>query len=182
MPVLVDTRIIGGVSGAAIGGALGAMAGGRKLTVGAAIGAAIGAACGHAIEKRKAEPRLRTFEDVGREDAIFRAAAEQEMKTVDYHKEADVLRSFFIGQRRAKLESSCEKLKATAKLESARGIFQPWATAPPDQLGAAIQKVVDDLEAPHLLPTGIARRLESGVDASCFGLFTLLAHPAFDME
>ena len=78
MPALVDTRIIGGVSGAAIGGALGVLSGGRKFAVGATIGAAIGTACGHAIEKRKAEPRLRTFEDVGNEDAIFRAAAEEE--------------------------------------------------------------------------------------------------------
>ena len=182
MPALVDTRIIGGVSGAAIGGALGVLSGGRKFAVGATIGAAIGTACGHAIEKRKAEPRLRTFEDVGNEDAIFRAAAEEEMKTVDYDTEADVLRSFFIGQRSAKLENSCEKLQATAKLESTRGIFQPWATATPAYLAVAIQKVVEDLEAPHLLPTGIARRLDSGVDAACFGLFTLLAHAAFDLE
>jgi Na+/glutamate symporter len=191
MSVHIDAQMVGGASGAAVGATLGALLGGRKVaacaTACAAMGAAVGIACGRALEKRLRKPQeeveeepMRTFADVAREDAEFQAAAAEEV--VDYNIEADVLRSLFIGQRSAQLVSVCEALNATAKLEEARATFQPWATATPSLLGAAIEAVVEGLEAPHLRPSGIARRMECGVAASCFGLFTLLAQPAFDTE
>ena len=42
------------------------------------------------------------------------------------------------------------------------------------KLGGAIEKVVTSLEAPHLKPSGIEKRLLEGTNAACFGLITLL--------
>jgi hypothetical protein len=38
-----------------------------------------------------------------------------------------------------------------------------------------VEKVVTDLEALHLKPTGILGRLEGGLDAACYGLATLVS-------
>ena len=43
-------------------------------------------------------------------------------------------------------------------------------------LGARVAKAVDDLDAPHLRPTSIRKRLDEGVDASCHSLVALLAN------
>ena len=43
-------------------------------------------------------------------------------------------------------------------------------------LGARVTKAVDDLDAPHLRPTSIRKRLDEGVDASCHSLVALLAN------
>ena len=179
---MLHARLVGAMSGATIGAAVGALSGGRRgvVAAAAAVGGAIGVACGAAAATVEPEPQVRTFADVARDDAEFRAAADKE--TVDYAAEADVLRSFFLGSRRERVQSACEAIDAVARLEAAREIFRPWATATPDVIGAAIQTVVEDLDAAHLRPTGIAKRLESGVNAACFGLFTLLAHAAFDAE
>ena len=41
---------------------------------------------------------------------------------------------------------------------------------------ARVAKAVDDLDAPHLRPTSIRKRLDQGVDASCHSLVALLAN------
>ena len=43
-------------------------------------------------------------------------------------------------------------------------------------LGARVTKAVDDLDAPHLRPSSIRKRLDEGVDASCHSLVALLAN------
>eukprot|EP00462_Mataza_sp_D1_P018865 CAMPEP_0175127788 /NCGR_PEP_ID=MMETSP0087-20121206/4574_1 /TAXON_ID=136419 /ORGANISM="Unknown Unknown, Strain D1" /LENGTH=81 /DNA_ID=CAMNT_0016409791 /DNA_START=129 /DNA_END=374 /DNA_ORIENTATION=+ len=43
-----------------------------------------------------------------------------------------------------------------------------------DKLGPDIEKVVTDLDAPHLLPSGILKRMETGIAPACYGLATLL--------
>ena len=43
-----------------------------------------------------------------------------------------------------------------------------------EHLGTAIETVVNDLDAPHLKPSGIEERLVGGLDASIFGLLTLV--------
>jgi glyoxylate reductase len=108
--------------------------------------------------------------------------AHEAADTIDYDEEGDTLRSFFIGSRRAQLQSACEAVNAAAKLEAARATFEPWATAMPGQIGAAIQSAVEALGALHLRPTVIKKRLEGGVAASSLELLTLLEHEAFDME
>ena len=45
---------------------------------------------------------------------------------------------------------------------------------------AVIESVIDELEAPHLLPSGIETRLLGGTSAAAFGLFTLLSQPRFE--
>lgn len=170
--------MVGGLSGAAMGAVCSALSGGRAA-MGAAVGAAIGVACSTAFAI-STESYCHTLADVARDDAQFRADAATEI--VDYEAEANVLRSFFIGQRNTQLTAACEAVNALTRLEAAREKFKPWVTAHPAQIGAAIQSVVEELDAPHLRPAGIAKRLEGGVDAACFGLFTLIAHKAFDTE
>jgi hypothetical protein len=45
-------------------------------------------------------------------------------------------------------------------------------------LGMRVVQAVDDLDAPHLRPTSIRKRLDEGVDASCHSLVALLANVA----
>jgi len=54
--------------------------------------------------------------------------------------------------------------------------WQRWKDAPRAQLGSEVARVVESLDATHLLPTGIRERLLGGHDAACFGLATLLTH------
>jgi hypothetical protein len=51
-----------------------------------------------------------------------------------------------------------------------------WELSEDEPLGAAILQVVDDLDASHLLPSGISERLGAGNTAACFGLATLLSN------
>ena len=75
----------------------------------------------------------------------------------------------------AALQSACEG--NPAELEAARAAWAKWSEAEPELLGAAIEKVVvETLEAPHLKPSGIEKRLNEGLAASRFGLFTLMRH------
>lgn len=182
MATLFDARLMSCTSGATAGAALGAFSGGRNVVVGAAVGAAlgsvIGAACGAALENWKAAaPRnLKPVDEVASGDA---AAIDEE---VDYAKEANVLRAFFIGQREVLLQSACESENAVDRLEAAREQFQPWATATPEQIGRVIQSVVEALGAPHLRPTSIAQQLDGRVAGACFAVFKLVSHEAFDVE
>ena len=51
-----------------------------------------------------------------------------------------------------------------------------WAAVQHSDLGTAVRGVVDDLEAPHLLPSGILEKMQHGLGPACFGLRTLLGH------
>ena len=64
----------------------------------------------------------------------------------------------------ARFEPLAEKLEAWRSRRSS------------DQLGAAIEKVVEDLAADHLRPDGMLERLRGGVDAASFGVATLLTN------
>ena len=50
-----------------------------------------------------------------------------------------------------------------------------WESAGDKELGAEILRIVDSLDAPHLLPSGISERLGAGNGAAAFGLATLLS-------
>ena len=179
---MIDARVVSCTSGATVGAALGALSlsSGRNVVVGAAVGAAlgsvIGAACGASLENWKEFAQIeKTFS----EEAASADAADEE---VDYAKEANVLRAFFIGQRESLLQSACESENAVDSLKAAREQFQPWATATPEQIGGVIQSAVEQLGAPHLRPTIIAKRLDGRVTGACFEVFTLVSHDAFDIE
>ena len=115
-------------------------------------------------------------------DAVSSQVAPPSDEDVDYDGEGDILRSFFVGSYRTQLQSAFEAANAVAKLEAAHANFGPWMTAPPGQIGSAIHSAVKALDAPQLRPTTIKRRLDTGANAACFELLTLLEHEAFDME
>lgn len=173
---------IGTASGAAAGIAFGLALRGRWQVASGAIGAGLGALCAYKLQSR-AEPwwhdekQVRTFADVARDDADFQAAANAE--TFDASAEAEALHRLFEGASAAALTEACTKLNTGGKLDHARSRYQPWA-AHKEKLGAAVHTIVDDLEAPHLKPSGIEQRLLGGVHASCWGLFTLMTHAALD--
>ena len=112
---------------------------------------------------------VRTIADVQREDAEFLAAASQQ--TFDEAAELAALQSLMSGDARGKAEAACAALNQSPKWAEAQ---DAWSRLKKDNLALSVRKVVEDLEAPHLKPTGIASRLENGVHATCFGLFTLL--------
>ena len=73
------------------------------------------------------------------------------------------------------MRTACMALGLDAKLTTLeREKWEPWRNRPTPELAAAVQKVVTDLDAEHLRPTGIEERLIAGVQPACHGLFTLL--------
>ena len=119
------------------------------------------------------EAPVRTITDVQRENAEWVANAEKEV--FDESVEAAALTSMFAGDSVAAVQQACSTLNQSPKWDEAQRI---WSTAlegqTSEQLGKAVRSVVDELEAPHLKPSGIQSRLLGGVPAACFGLFTLL--------
>lgn len=109
----------------------------------------------------------RTIADVQREDAEFFAAAS--MEAFDEAAEAAALHELMSG---TKAEAACEALNQGAKWAEAKQIWSRLKDTP--ALGSTVRAVVENLEAPHLKPTGIVGRLDNGVNATCFGLFSLL--------
>ena len=112
---------------------------------------------------------VRTIADVQREDAEFFAAASQE--SFDEAAEAAALKNLMSG---TKAEAACSALNQSSKWTEAQQIWSTLGLKDDQALGASVRKVVESLEAPHLKPTGIASRLDNGVNATCFGLFSLL--------
>ena len=177
----MDSRAVGGLGGAALGAVVGVLASGRapgSVALSAALGAVLGSVCARMASSSQSSPswhdetQIRTFEDVAREDAEFRAAAKRE--ATDSTAEADALHRLLDGTSSAALVEACGSLSTTARLDAARAQWQPWKDEPRAKLGAAVQAAVDELDAPHLLPSGIEMRLHSGVPAASFGLLTLI--------
>jgi hypothetical protein len=61
-----------------------------------------------------------------------------------------------------------------SRFETCSATLETWRSR--DDLGTAIEKVVDDLAADHLRPAGMLERLRAGVDAASFGVATLLCN------
>ena len=174
------------------GAAIGAVAAGAAVAMRSTqwrLGACIGAAAGTALvaawrRQREEEPwwhdeaRVRTFADVAADDAAFREVANRAI--VDPGAEADALCRLFDGASATNLTAAALALNNEELLDRSRARWQGWSQRPRADLGAAVLAVVDELEAPHLLPSGIEKRLYDGVNASIFGLFTLMRHAALD--
>ena len=93
----------------------------------------------------------------------------------DAAREAASLRSLLDGSSRARAECACAAIGREEHLGALRARWEPWSKADEGALGQTIQKVVvDDLDAPHLSPSGIEARLLGGLDAACHGLFMLV--------
>lgn len=181
--------LAGGIGGTAIGAAIGAARQSARLATALSVTlGAIGVAMGARWAEEKAaspwwhdEAKVRTFEDVANEDAAFRAAAQAEGCCA--LTEAAALRDLFDGGRKTTLlTNACSSLNTSHRLEKAQARWQTWKGVTPETLGAVIKSVVDELEAPHLQPSGIGKRLESGVPAASFGLLSLMDHAAFDAK
>ena len=66
------------------------------------------------------------------------------------------------------------RAKLGSRFEACAATVEAWRSR--EDLGAAIQTVVDDLAADHLRPCGMLERLRGGVDAASYGVATLLAN------
>ena len=115
---------------------------------------------------------VRTFEDVAREDAEYRVRdAEGPVATPEAEGAA----------MKALLESNevcdrCVDVVGEARWLSSRETRVRVMCLADGALGNSVTKAVEELDAPHLRPTSIAKRLDEGVDASCHSLVTLLAN------
>lgn len=156
-------------AGVAVGGSL---TGGKRA--GYALGGALGAAVTLAVAQRLSQPANDSsepsFEQVARDDAIFRQKGFEE--GFDEAAEALALRRLLEGESLTAVSAAC---KAPSMLEGAKAAYAPWRGSSASELGAALHKtVMVDLEAPHLKPSGIEERLLGGLDAAVFGLWSLM--------
>jgi hypothetical protein len=113
----------------------------------------------------------RTIEDVQSEDAAFRAA-EATAPPMDPAEEGAALKGMLSDA------GTCDRCgRVAAARWGACAIVADAARAMGDEeLGVKIGRVVEDLDAAHLRPTSIRKRLDDGVDAACHGVVTLLAN------
>ena len=114
------------------------------------------------------------FTEVFAADSAFR----QEAASVpfDPKTEARALRSLLEGASAASLElkKACVAKGCEPRLDRVFETWGKWREAEDDAIGFAVQKVVRELEADHLRPLSIVKRLESGVTLACFGALTLM--------
>ena len=124
------------------------------------------------MDEQRAETS-KTINDVSRADAEWRAEAEAE--AFDDAAEANALASIITGASSKVARGACDSFGQGEKWEQA---VKTWKVRFQDltceQLGQAVRAVVKDLDALHLKPTGIEKRLNDGIKPACFGLFTLI--------
>lgn len=106
---------------------------------------------------------------VAAEDGAFRA--EENNKPFMHSQEAAALASLFAS---VQLCAVCEKGLGAKRWGETVDKWGTWRAAAVEAQGQAAESVVVALDAVHLRPTGILKRLEQGVAAACFGLATLM--------
>jgi len=125
-------------------------------------------------KEEEEEERPHCMGDVMADDSLFRA----ELADFDAKAEADALHTLFSDDS---ICAICASKLSAEKWQAAISKFDSWKDSDPAELGAAIQAVVDHLDAVHLQPSSIVERISGGVDAAAFGVATLmqnLAEPA----
>ena len=117
------------------------------------------------------ETATRTIEDVQSEDAAFRAA-EATAPPMDPAEEGAALKGMLSDA------GTCDRCGrvAAARWVSCESVADDARAMGDEELGVKIGRVVEDLDAPHLRPTSIRKRLDDGVDAACHGVVTLLCN------
>lgn len=119
------------------------------------------------------EGAVQTFDQVAAANSAF--YAETVAEGFDENKEARSLRSLLDGSSRGAAESAAEAIGRSAQVPALRAAWEPWRAIGEDVLGRSLkQVVVDDLDAPHLKPSGIESRLVGGLHAAAHGLFQLV--------
>ena len=106
------------------------------------------------------------------DDGAFRAAAAAQV--FDGETEVQALRNIMDGSTSAATRTAALALGHEQKLVAARTRWELWKGKPNASVADAVQKVVTDLDADHLRPSGIEQRLIAGVQPACLGLVTLL--------
>ena len=115
---------------------------------------------------------VRTIEDVAKEDAGYRAR-DAETPAPAPELEAAAMKTLLTD---ASVCDRCVKAVGQARWVSSADTRMRVLGLADSDLGMRVVQAVDDLDAPHLRPTSIRKRLEEGVDASCHSLVTLLAN------
>ena len=115
---------------------------------------------------------VRTIEDVAKEDAAYRAR-DAETPAPAPEQEAAAMKTLLTD---ASVCDRCVKAVGEARWVSSADTRTRALGLADSDLGARVAKAVDDLDAPHLRPTSIRKRLDEGVDASCHSLVALLAN------
>ena len=117
-------------------------------------------------------PPENSFEAVSLGDLEFRTR-ESKIEFVPAKEEA-ALRSMFDGSSADALKNACEAINQVPKFDE---LHAKWRTLEATGCVAVrVKAVIDELEAPHLRPTGIQDRLLSGTHAACYGLFSLFTN------
>ena len=121
-------------------------------------------------------PPLGTFERVAADDALFREEKSKEEFVESV--EGGSLRSLMEGNSSEAMLRACEGLNKAEQLEEGRRTTWSQLAASGDDvgIGRVVRRVVEELEAPHLKPSGIESRLNGGVPSACMGLLSLLRH------
>ena len=126
---------------------------------------------GRAAAAPVAAPAEHFINDILRDNAVF--DAETRARPFVGRDQAAALLEIFDD----KAVCSVVRAKLGARFEPLAEKLEAWRSRrSSDQLGAAIEKVVEDLAADHLRPDGMLERLRGGVDAASFGVATLLTN------
>ena len=84
-------------------------------------------------------------------------------------------------ERQSLTELATQRPEMSEKLGEARWStcmekWSLWESCDDDKLGTAVQTVITDLDAPHLLPSLINKQLENGNVAASFSFLTLMSN------
>ena len=122
---------------------------------------------------------MRSVADVGDDNAQW--ILEKRAEAFDHANEGAALFRLMNGASFAALEQAAAGCNAATRLATTQEAWAAWCMRGPCNgekdiaaAGAAVARVVDRLEAPHLKPTGIEERLLGGLASSVFGLLTLI--------
>merc|ERR1712113_881468 len=103
------------------------------------------------MEERTDAPE-NSFERVAALDAEFRNEAMTQ--AFDSGSEVASLRSLLDGNSRAALVDACKSQNKDQQFEAADAAWQPWKLVDDARIGQALHAVTEELEAPHLKPSG----------------------------
>ena len=114
----------------------------------------------------------RSIEDVQNDDAAFRAREAEGPAVVPEVEGAELKRLL----ADARVCERCVSVAGDVRWSGCAEARRRASELSNEVLGSSVEAVMRDLDAAHLRPTGIRRRLDDGVDAACHGLVTLLAN------
>jgi hypothetical protein len=114
----------------------------------------------------------RTIEDVQNDDAAYRAREAEGPAVVPEVEGAELKRLL----ADARVCERCVSVAGDVRWSGCAEARRRASELSNEALGTSVEAVMRDLDAAHLRPTGIRRRLDDGVDAACHGLVTLLAN------